>query len=112
MTDPIEIMSEAAWQARAATPFAQQYGPLEGWAACAMQEEVRAEERAIIAALDAAGWAIVPKEPEDAQIQAAFDATALEIGGEQGITPRERPEWADSKRISYRAMVEAGRVKP
>lgn len=54
---------------------------------------IRDDALAIVAGLDAAGWAVVPKEPTDAAVAAT------------GLVP-------GIVKASYRAMIEAGRVKP
>jgi len=65
----------------------------------------RKEARAAIAALDAAGFAIVPKEPTEAMLQAGSDAW--------GKTPHDFDEddWRASYVSEYRAMLAVSQLK-
>lgn len=113
MTDPVEVMARAHCVADGKDPdgdfrigetatlsVAVERGKEQLW-----RVKVR-RMRAMIAALDAAGWAIVPKEAT-AEITAhanAMDDPGSSIYGE--------PFVAAPHGEAYRAMVEAGRVKP
>lgn len=65
---------------------------------------------AILAALSAAGWVVVPREPTEAMLDAAFaDAVAwlerVDIGNTDCKSDRERS--AEPNRSIYRAMLAA-----
>jgi hypothetical protein len=103
MIDIVEVM--ARWMCRADGGFPDGASDLHdgkgGYVFVKHWEDWRDEARAAIAALDAHGFAIVPKEPTEAMIDAAFDA----IGEGANEVEAERAQY----RRAFKLMLAAAK---
>lgn len=103
MADPVEVMAEAMWRGQADDlPAMKRARDKEVWADQSDQtcKPWQVAAAAALSALDAAGFAVVPKEPTEAMASAGALASPMRAG---------------SRRAAYAcfiAMLSAAQVKP